>query len=335
MAHEILIVGMGEIGASIGLAIAGGKHDVICVGHDPEGSVAREARKAGAVSKLAMGLERAAEHADLVILALAPGQVEAHLRAIGPRLKQGAIVVDTSSLKAAAMGWAAEVMPEGCHYIGAVPIVGWGALHLGGPGPAEPRADLFQGSLMAMVVSPRTPETAVDQALTLAHWLGMEPFFIDPAEVDAVVATVEDLPALLGAALILVAVRSPGWNEARRMAGRTFARTAAAGTMQLPKDFRAGLLLNRTNVLTRLDAVIEELRGLEGLIADGAEEELEGRLAEAQRAHGAWLGARARGDWQQEELGPVDMPQGGMMDRLLGLGGGIRAKDRRRGEGPR
>lgn len=333
MSHEILIVGMGEIGASIGLAIAGGQHDVVCVGYDPDGSQAREARKAGAVSKLAMGLERAAEHADLVILALPSGQVQAHLRAIAPRLKRGAIVLDTSWLKAAAMGWASEVLPDGCHYIGAVPIVGWNALHVGAPGQAEPRADLFQGSLMAMVVPARTPEGAVDQALTLAHWLGMAPFFIDPAEVDAVVATVEHLPALLGAALILVAVRSPGWNEARRMAGRTFARGAAVGTLQPPKDFRAGISLNRLNVLTRLDAVIEELRALRGLIAEGAEEELEGRLADAQRAHDAWLGARSRGDWQQEELGPVEMPQGGMMDRLLGLGGGLRAKDRRRGGG--
>jgi prephenate dehydrogenase len=331
MTLEILIVGMGEIGASIGLAIAAGDHDVVCVGYDPDGSTAREARKAGAVSKLAMGLEKAAEHADVVILALPSAQVQAHLQAIAPRLKRGSVVLDTSSLKVAATGWASDLLPEGCYYIGAVPTVGWEALHVGGPGPASPRADLFRGSLMAMVVPVRTPEAAVDVGLTVAHWLGMAPFFIDPTEVDAVVATVEDLPALLGAALLLVAVHSPGWNEARRMAGRMFAQGAAVGTLQPPQSLRAALLLNRPNILARLDAAIEELRTLRAMIAEGAEEELEGRLAEAQREHLAWLAARSRGDWQREELGEVEMPQGGMMDRLLGLGGTLRSKDRRRG----
>jgi prephenate dehydrogenase len=331
MSLEILIVGMGEVGASIGLAIGAGGHDVVCVGYDADGSTAREARKAGAVAKLAMGLEKGAEHADVVILAVPSGQVQGHLQAIAPRLRRGVVVLDMSSLKLAATGWASDLLPEGCHYIGAVPTVGWEALHVAGPGPAQPRADLFRGSLMAMVVPVRTPEAAVDVALTIAHWLGMAPFFIDPAEVDAVVATVEDLPALLGAALILVAVHGPGWNEARRMAGRVFAQGAAVGTLQPPKDLRAALCLNRLNVLTRLDAVMEELRGLRVIIAEGAEEDLEGRLAEAQRAHLAWLGARSRGDWQREELGQIEMPQGGMMDRLLGLGGTLRSKDRRRG----
>jgi prephenate dehydrogenase len=331
MTFEILIVGMGEVGASIGLAIAAGDHDVVCVGYDADGSTAREARKAGAVAKLAMSLEKAAEHAEVVILALPSGQVQAHLQAIAPRLKRGSVVLDTSSLKSAAMGWAADLLPEGCYYIGAVPTVGWDSLHAGGPGPASPRADRFRGSLMAMVVPVRTPEAAVDVALTMAGWLGMAPFFIDPAEVDAVAATVEDLPALLGVALLLVAVHSPGWNEARRMAGRVFAQGAAVGALQPPQDLRAALCLNRPNVLTRLEAAIEELRTLRAMIAEGAEDELEGRLGEAQREHLAWLAARSRGDWQREELGEVEMPQGGMMDRLLGLGGTLRSKNRPRG----
>jgi hypothetical protein len=110
-----------------------------------------------------------------------------------------------------------------------------------------------------------------------------------------------------------------------------FAQGAAVGTLQPPQSLRAALLLNRPNILARLDAAIEELRTLRAMIAEGAEEELEGRLAEAQREHLAWLAARSRGDWQREELGEVEMPQGGMMDRLLGLGGTLRSKDRRRG----
>jgi prephenate dehydrogenase len=307
---------------------------VVCTGYDADASLARAARKSGAVEKLGMGLERSVGAADLVILAVPSAQVRAYLEAMGPRLKPGVVVVDTSWLKGAAIGWAGEILPEGRYYVGAVPVVAPGALHAGALGASEPRADLFHGGLVAMVIPARTPEAAVDRALEVVAWLGAEPFFIDPAEVDAVTATVEDLPALLGAALMRAAVESPGWRDARRMAGRLFAAGAIVGALQAPSEFQAGLTLNRLNVLTRLDAVIEELRALRSLIAEGDEEGLEKRLAEAVEAHYVWLAARSRGDWAQEETAPVELPQGGILDRLLGLGGSLRERDRRRDSRP-
>src|SRR3990172_8179295 len=91
--------------------------------------------------------------ADLVILALPAGQVRGYLEAVGPRLKAGALVLDTSWLKGAAMGWAAEFLPEGRYYIGAVPSVAPGALHSGALGASQPRSDLFEGRLIAMQTS--------------------------------------------------------------------------------------------------------------------------------------------------------------------------------------
>jgi len=334
MAREILIVGMNEIGASIGLAIRRAGRGVICTGYDSDASAARAARKSGAVEKLAMGLGRSVGGADVVILALPSGQVRGYLEAIGPRLKRDALVLDTSWLKADAVGWASEILPEGRHYIGAVPTVAAGALYIGASGASEPSGDLFEGGLMAMVVPARTPEAAVDLALQVASWLGTTPFFIDPAEVDGVAATVVDLPTILGAALMRVAVRSPGWREARRMAGRLFATSAIVGALQGPGDLQAALHLNRGNVLTRLDETIEELEALRALIAGSDEEGLERHLAEAVQAHYAWLAARMRGEWAQEEIVPGELPEGGIFDRLLGIGG-LRTKDRRRDGGPR
>ncbi len=335
MGREVFIVGMNETGASIGMSIRRRGGDVVCTGYDADASLARAARKSGAVEKLALGLARSVGSADVVILALPTAQVRGYLEAIGPRLKPGAVVLDTSWLKDAAVGWAAEILPEGRYYIGAVPAVAPGALHSGAPGAGEARPDLFEGGLVAMVIPARTPEAAVDRALEVASWLGAEPFFIDPAEVDAVAATVEDLPVLLGAALMRAAVRSPGWRDAQRMAGRLFATGAIVGALQAPGDLQAGLALNRLNVLTRLDAAIEELQALRSLIAKGDEEGLEQRLAEAVEAHYVWLAARTRGDWAGEEIGPVEMPQGGVLDRLLGLGGSLRERDRRRNNPPR
>jgi prephenate dehydrogenase len=333
MTREILIVGMGEIGASIGLAIRKSGAGLVCSGYDADASAARAARKAGAVEKLAMGLARSAGGADLIILAIPSGQVRGYLETIGPHLKRGAVVIDTSWLKSEAMGWAAEFLGEDGAYVGAVPTISPDALYIGASGTSEASATLFQGGLMAMVVPPRTPEAAVDAALQVAAWLGTEPFFIDPAEVDGVAATVQDLPSLLGAALMRVAVRSPGWREARRMAGRFFATGAIVGALQPSGEWQADLALNRGNVLPRLDAAIEELQAIRTLLAEGDAEGLEKRLAESVQAHYVWLAARSRGDWAGEESTPMDLPEGGIFDRLLGIGG-LRTRRRSRDERP-
>jgi prephenate dehydrogenase len=328
MSPEIMIVGLKEIGASIGLALAKAGAGGSRTGYDADSGVARAARKAGAVERLALNLGRSCRSADLVILAVPSCEVRPYLEAIGAGLKPGALVLDTSSLKSAAIGWASEHLPEGCYYVGAVPVVNPTALHIGAPGLGEPRADLFRGGLMAMVIPVKTPEAVVELALSVARTLGAAPFFIEPSEVDAVMATVEGLPALLAIALVRVAVQTPGWREARRIAGRQFASLAIVGALQSPQDLQASLDLNRSNVLARVDAAIEELRALRALIAQEEAEGLRASLAEAVEAHDAWLAARAQGEWGREELGKVELPEGGMLDRLLGIGGNLRPKDR-------
>lgn len=329
MEQDILIVGLDEVGGSIGLALAraggGGRR----TGYDPDAGVARQARKLGAVERLALSPERGAAEAEVVILAIPPAEVRTYLELLGPKLKRGAVVIDTSSLKMEAMRWASQHLPPEAYFVGAVPAVNPAALLVGAPHQGEIRADLFDGGLLAMVVPPRIPEAAMEAGLSLAQCLRASPFFLDAAEVDGVSATVEGLPALLGAALMRVASRSPGWREARRMAGRLFASVAIAGALQPAATLQETLSLNRDNMLHRLDALMGELESLRGWIAEGNAEALAQHLTEAADACEAWLRARGRGEWAHEELEAVELPEGGVLDRVFGIGGHLRPKDRR------
>jgi prephenate dehydrogenase len=330
MATDILIVGLGEFGASIGLALAQSGTDEVLTGYDADGSLVREARKAGAVGRQALSLEKACRSADLVILTVPTADAQPYLEAIGPNLKQDALLLDASSYsKVAAAEWAAKNLAPGRHYVGVMAVIGPVALHVGAPDLGKPRPDLFSGGMLAMAIPPKTPENAVEMALRFSRRLGTAPFFLDPAEIDAVTATVEDLPALLGAVLVRVAMRTPSWQEARRMGGRRFASVAIVGALQPAKHLQASLSFNRTNILTRLDATIEELQTLRDLIARGENEPLSSLLAEAIEVHDAWLAARYRADWAQEERGKIELPEGRMMDRIIGLGPNLRPKDRR------
>ncbi len=330
MIEDTLIVGLQTLGASIGLALGTGDFGRSRTGYDSDNERARAARKAGAVERQALNLERATPQANLVILAVPAGEAQQYLEVIAPRLKPGALLLDLASRQNESSGWVASHLPEGRAYIGAALAVSPQALH-SLPESDAPRANLYRGGLLALAIPPRTPAAAVDLALALAQQLGATPFFLDPGEIDAVLATVEDLPTLMGAAFLRVAIDTPGWREARRMAGLPFASLARIGAAQPAKQFQASLTLNRMNVVNRMDALIAELHMLRRLIADETlQDELAARLAEAIEAHNDWLEARTRSEWAEEERGGVELPdRTGTLGRLLGIGMPLRPKDRR------
>jgi prephenate dehydrogenase len=327
MEREVLIIGLREIGASIGLALRAHDPQCECAGWDRSGAAAREAQKAGAVNRLVLSPARAARHAELLVLALPSSEVHDFLEVLAPNLAEGALVIDTGSLKAEAVGWAASLLPPGRHYVGLLPAANARHLRAGPPGQDEPSADLFRGGLLGMVVPPGTAAGAVERALNLGQILGARPFFLDPAEADAVVATTEDLPALLGAALLHVASTNPGWREVRRLAGRPFGATVASGALQDGESLRAALALNRPNVLNRLDQLIEELRSLRGLLADGEPQALRRHLDEAVSAHKDWMAARLRADWAADDVEHIEVPAAGTLERMLGIRPRRRPKD--------
>ena len=330
MIEDTLIVGLQPLGTSIGLALSTGGFGQTRTGYDVDNERARAARKSGAVERQALNLERAAQQADLVILAVPAGEALQYLEVIVPRLKSGALLLDLASRKNESSAWVATNLPAGRAYIGASLAVSPEALHAG-PTADAPRADLFRGGLLALAIPPSTPGPAVDLALALAQHLGAAPFFLDPGEIDAVLATVEDLPTLMGAALMRVAIDTPSWREARRLAGGPFAALARTGAVQPPKLLQASLCLNQQNVLSRLDALIAELQVLRRLLADETlHGELAARLSEAAEAHDLWLEARMRSEWAEEERDGVELPdRSGVVDRLLGFGLPLRPKDRR------
>jgi prephenate dehydrogenase len=75
MAVNITIIGLGQIGTSVGLALADKTELVYRLGHDRELGKARKAKKMGALDKVSLNLPSAVRDADLVLLALPVGSV--------------------------------------------------------------------------------------------------------------------------------------------------------------------------------------------------------------------------------------------------------------------
>lgn len=319
MSNEIAILGLGKIGASLGLAIAEAGVQTPRVGFDSSRDTARSAHRAGAVDRVASSLRSAAKNADLVVLGVPISEVRSTLETIAPSLKPGAVILDTSPIKTAGAGWAKQLLAEGGGYLGFIPVEGPHVLADPAESPSDPRADLFQKGLFALAVEPDTPEGAVNLALSLAQAVGASPFFIEPGEADAIQAAIDTLPSVLSLALMRIAAESPSWRDIQRLAGTSFTNSTSLCAKQSAKDLGMALYLSRDHVLARLGAVIQVLSELHTMIEKEDHEAIIKLCQEVAEAHDDWTTARQRGDLAEPAEVTPEIPKGGIFGRMFGF----------------
>ena len=320
MAYEILLIGLDQVGASIGMALNDAEGDVDLVGYDPDRHLSKRAEKVGAVDRLVSHPRKSITSADLVIFSLPIDEVEVYLEHLGEKIKEGAVILDTAQIKVPFFKWAEEYLPEGRSYIGATPIVGPSSL-AGGDAPAdEPHADLYADGLLAIIAPPNASESAIAVGINLAAIIKAAPFFIDLHEHDAAMVSTEELPALLSTALLQTAAHSVSWKELQRVAGRNFAQATSLCSNIPLKVLEKRLILNRQTTLDKLDQFIAELQDLRQVLAEEDGQEISDYLNEADQARRSWIRAREQSDWGSEELRPAErIKSPGILTNLLGF----------------
>lgn len=302
MAFEVFLVGLDRVNASIGLALQHAQGEVQRTGYDPDKQLARKSQAMGAVDQLVSHPRNAIKNADLILFSLPPGEAEVYLENLGSSIKAGAVVMETSPMKASFFDSAGGTLPEGASAIGITPIIGSDELLASNPDLVEPRQDLFEGGTLAIVAPPQASEEALAVSVNLATLLGAEPFFIGLDEHDAAMVASEDLPPLLSAALMRAATEAPLWRELQRLAGATFAMATELSAKQNPEQFRKRFEPNRAKILAKLDMVSAEIEALRELVAEASGEDIERYLEEAEQSRHAWLQARKRANWAAEEM---------------------------------
>ena len=320
MAVQITIIGLGQVGASIGLAL-GEQKSIRRVGHDKSFEVARAAQKAGAVDETKVNLPSSVGGAHVILLCLPLSEIRATLEVIAPDLQEGAVIMDTAPAKATVAAWAKELIPQGRHYIGLAPAVGAGYLHGIDLGVESARVDLFKKGLFVVNAPPGTPGQAVQLATDLVELLGAQAMLSDAFESDGLMASTHILPQLAAAALLDATVDQPGWREARKVAGRPYAAaTAALAYHDEIKSLGNAALKDHENIVRVLDAYIASLRELRDEIAEGDEKSLTTFLDDALKARMRWLKERTSADWITAEQGKMDAPTFGERLNQIFLG---------------
>ncbi len=294
MTVKITILGLGQIGASIGLALANHKDQVSTTGHDKSAEIARRAHKLGVVDTVVNNLPASVEGADVVILALPLDQIYETLQFIARDVREEAVVMDTAPAKTEVAAWVKELLPPKRHYIGLTPALGPRALEDPGKGLQAARADLFSKGLVAVSTPADTPEDALKLAVNLVKLLGAEPYFVDPLEVDGIMASSHLLPGLAAAMLTEAVISQPGWPDIRKLAGKPFMAAMRLFEMEGPEALAEIVLQNKGNTVRVLDGYIATLQSLRDEVAAGEKKDLRLRLDETGKDLEKWRHERDR-----------------------------------------
>ncbi len=314
MSVQITIIGLGQVGSSIGLALAGQKN-LKRVGHDKDYETARLAQKLGAVDEIKINLPASVSDAQVIILSLPLSEIHDTIAYIAQDVGEGTVILDTAPAKGKVASWIGELIPQGRYYVGLAPAAGAEYLHGIEMGVNSARADLFKQGLFLVNAPSGTPGGALELASDLVKLLGADVMYTDDVEADGLLASTHLLPQLAGAALLDATVNQPGWREARKVAARPYAAvTAAMAYHDEAKSLGDASLANRANAVRVLDEYITSLQNLRERIAEADGAGVAEYLEAAVQARDLWLNERFRADWQAADRAKQDADSFG--DRL-------------------
>jgi prephenate dehydrogenase len=316
MPVKITIIGLGQIGGSLGLALAEHKDKVVTVGHDKEYGVEQRAKKMGAVDSTNHNLPSAVEQADLVILALPVHEIRDTFRFMAQDLRKDVVVVDTSPVKAEVVKWAKEFLPASAHYVGVMPAIGPVHLNLTETGLDSAQADLFKKGIFLVSAPAGTPGEAVKLVSDLVELIGSTAVLTDVVESDGLAASTHLLPRLVSAALLNATVGQPGWVEMRKTASRGYFAATSAFSDSTSQALADLAVQNRENTIRALNTLMNALLDLREDLQNRDDESLHKRLDSAHKSRQTWLEERGKADWTKMPGDNVEKPS--FMETLLG-----------------
>ena len=294
--ERVAVLGLGLLGGSVALAAKTRGIAACVVGATRKRDVLEAALRRGAIDEAA-GFDEAVDGADLVVLATPVFAMDELLRAVAPRLRQGALVTDVGSVKATLAETLPGLLPRGAHYVGAHPMAG---SHQRGFEHA--RADLFEGA--PCIVGRDSEVRARDRVCDFWRALGACVLLRDPTDHDAEVAWMSHVPHVLAFAFARALAGAPaGAHEVAGAGFRDFTRIAQSN----PALWGDILTANRKAIVAPLQAVAESLAELGRAIEAGDADAVERWIGQARAALS--VSARRVRNSQSGECDPNPEPE--------------------------
>jgi prephenate dehydrogenase len=214
---RVVIVGVGLLGGSIGLALRNRKLAETIVGVGRDASSLDKALELGAITESDTDVLRACADAELAIICTPVQQIAEFARACKPAMRPAGLITDVGSTK----GTICTQMQEsgGDTFCGSHPLAGSDK-----SGVAFADVNLFDGKLTIVTPTDNTPTALIERTEALWRALGSRTIRMSPAEHDRAIAKTSHLPHLVAATLAgitpteLLPLAASGWCDTTRVA---------------------------------------------------------------------------------------------------------------------
>ena len=262
---RVALIGLGLIAGSMSLAMrrAGLAGEVVGYARSPQ--TRDVAREIGLCDHIADDLASAVKGADLVVLCVPVGAMEAVAREMAPHLATGATISDVGSVKRALIDAVAPHLPQGVDFIPAHPLAG--TEH---SGPRSGFAELFDNRYVLLTPEADSNPDAVARLRALWEGCGAKVEEMDADHHDLVLAVTSHTPHLIAYTMVGVA------DDLRRVTDSEVIKYSAAGFRDFtriaasdPTMWRDVFLSNKDATLEILGRFTEELFALQRAIRRG------------------------------------------------------------------
>ena len=245
--QRVVIVGVGLLGGSVGLALRqrGLASSIIGVGRNE--ATLRQAAARGAITDLSLDLSNACHSADLIIVGTPVQSIAQYVReSFAGQIAQHCLVTDVGSTKLSIC----QQLTDSAfgRFCGSHPMAGGEKT-----GVAYASHDLFLGRRTIITPTSSTPADTTQRTEQLWRSLGSDVVRMSPQEHDRAVASVSHLPHLVASALAastspeLIPLAASGWSDTTRV---------AAGDVEM---WRQIISENRDPILSALRGYSEAL----------------------------------------------------------------------------
>lgn len=268
--RKVTIVGVGLIGASIGMAMKKRTLAREVVGVARKDATLDTAIKQGAINSGTKDIKEGIKDAELIILAAPVNAIIETFPVLNSHARRGAIITDVGSSKSLIVDQAQKNLNPSFLFVGSHPLAGSEK-----SGPQFGTPELFVNTTCIMTPTEKTNRLAKEKVKHLWSQLGANVRFMSPSEHDEILACISHLPHLM--AYSLAKSIPEQFLSYATQSLRDTTRIAASD----PKMWNDICISNTKNILKALDEYAKALGAIRKAIVDGDQQALMDTFSQA------------------------------------------------------
>lgn len=281
--EQLGVIGCGLMGGSLALAMKRAGLVRRVVGYSKSPSTTQRALQMGVIDVEAPSALLAVSGADVVVVAVPVGAMEATFKSIRHLVSAKTLLIDVGSTKQDVVQAAKTALGRNANtFVPCHPIAGSEM-----SGVESARADLYAGKQVIVTPTEETSVQHLERARGLWQALGCQVSLMSPKAHDDAYAAVSHLPHLIAFAYMEGILGQEEYGQLLALAGPGFADFTRIAASE-PKLWRDVLLANKTALLEQSRHFQRALHQLEVLLNTDKGEQLQKTIARVSAVRSGW-----------------------------------------------